>query len=209
MTGRANRAMKSRLWWILASVAGAVAGAALARLLFTSARFGAQQIGQLTGHTLLFPATIGLALGLSQWLVLRRLPEHPGAATRIGRKFWAPLTALGIVAMILPLYWVDVLLIVGNPFTLPIVMAPGLVLVALLQGLMIPARHWIPWTVWGGLLGSMLAEPVAYMGMSDLEKLAIDPAFPVEITFSSVVGFFIGLFQSTPFARLSSQTKGD
>jgi len=197
--------MKPRLWWIIASVGGAVMGAILARTLFAGARFGAQTVGELGAQTVFFPVVIGLTFGFAQWCVLQTLRRDPGTRSRVGQNLWVPFTTLGIVAMILPLYWFPTIMF-SFPLTLPVGLVPGLLLLSILQSLMVPASKWIIRTVLGGLVGAFLAGPVAYLGMDSLEILVRDPAFPVEITFSGMVGLFIGLFQSAPIAKLSSQS---
>ena len=194
-----------RLLWIGASALGSLIGAVAALTFFPSAAFGANPTGQFGWHLVGFASLIGAALGLSQWVVLRHLLKPANATDRLLLHLWIPATSLGIVAMLMPLWWRDAEVFILLPWMSAGPMIPGIVLLGILQQLilrrLISIRlHWIPPTLIGVTIGSTLGL-IAVIGVALFtieNRIAIQ--FSIDLAWSSVTGIFLGLFQARALA---------
>ena len=200
--------IKASTKWSLFSGAGAAAGAASAGDFFPSAIVDRLQTGyfnlDLVGP-LFFAAMIGVLFGLAQWLVLRRIRGNNDVRARDARQLWIPMTAVGVVTMVLPLLWIYAeqrawLHIVGLP-----VMVPGIIILSSAQFMLItrifPERPWFWRTVIGAVLGAVFGIPVSAF----LQHVCY---VPEEISYAGIIGLFIGALQSVSIGMLSSPGDG-
>jgi len=107
---------------------------------FPGAAFGASPTGQFGWHLVGFASLIGAALGLSQWVVLRHLLKPANATDRLLLHLWIPATSLGIVAMLMPLWWLDAEVFILLPWMSAGPMIPGIVLLGILQQLVVSVK---------------------------------------------------------------------
>lgn len=154
---------------------------------------------------------IGLLFGLTQWLVLRRMHHNNGVSVQVARLLWTPMTAIGIVAMLLPLWRISVDTLFWVPGSGLFVMVQGIVLLSALQCVLIclvfPGESWfwrIAWfwrTAIGAALGGALGFHIALILFNFL-------FIPIEIGWAGTMGLFIGKLQSRCVDRLSSSRNG-
>ena len=200
--------IKTSTKWLLFSCAGAAVGAALANDFFPSAIVDRLRTGyfnlDLVGP-LFFAAMIGVLFGVAQWSVLRRIQGNNDVRAQDARQLWIPMTAVGVVTMVLPLLWVYAeqrawLHIVGLP-----VMVPGIIILSAVQFMLIarifPERPWFWRTVIGAVLGAVFGIPVSAF----LQHVCY---VPEEISYAGTIGFFIGALQSGSIGMLSSPGDG-
>ncbi len=143
------------LTWLLTATFGCAIGAALAVELFPELGFASNPTGEFHPEMFLFTGLVGLGLGLGQALVLGWMRALP--LWRLA--LWVVLTTIAVVGMILPLWWVDAVVFMFAPWRAIISLGPGLVALALLQGLLLHPRvvwhRWLVSTLIGGALGSV------------------------------------------------------
>ena len=190
--------------WFMFSGAGAAGGAAVADYFFPSAIVRRLQTGYFDldlGGPLFFAGIIGVLFGLAQWFVLRRIHGNNDVRAQDARQLWIPMTAGGVVTMVLPLLWIYAeqrawLHIVGLP-----AMAPGIIILSVAQFMLIsrilPERPWFWRTVIGAVLGAVCGLPVSAF----LQYICYVPG---EISYAGTIGLFIGALQSGSIGMLSS-----
>ena len=94
-----------KAWWIGISGLGALVGATIAVALFPGAAFGENPTGEFGWHLVGFGLSIGLSFALAQWLVLRGALADKLAIGALLTAQWLVFSSVGIVALLLPLWW--------------------------------------------------------------------------------------------------------
>lgn len=193
--------------WILASGLGAGIGAALACTIFPEAGFAENPTGLFSWKLVGFAATIGATFGLFQAGALGALLGDRSWRARIAAMLWLPASAIGIAAMIFPLWWTDAELLLMLPIAVPIAMAPGVMVLAAGQGLLAysiaPSSNWFLRTVAGAAIGGLVGLPVAVMIGPILPGLFEAPVpGPGETIWAATTGLVIGAIQRRPLERL-------
>lgn len=156
------------LLWIGLSALGAWAGAQLAVILFPDAGLGRNPTGHFAGHLIGFALAIGIPLALCQWLVLRFVAAYPRPVSKALLLTWIPITAAGVLAILLPLWWMDAEFLVLVPLGVWIPMLPGLTVLGIAQSLPLYqiagiSSKWAGPTVVGGALGAVVGLIAALM----------------------------------------------
>lgn len=194
--------------WTLLSFCGALIGIYFASHYFPSAIPGQIKTGYFdvdVASPLLFALGTGIFFGMAQWAALRHILGNANVHAKEAQELWAPVTTIGVVAMMLPLLWIDAvaparLYIAGLP-----VMVPGIILLSMLQlalvRKMLPKRSWFWRTATGAALGAALGLPVSWL-------LLHTCYVPGEISYAGTIGLCIGAFQSGYIGVLSSSLKG-
>ena len=148
-----------------------------------------------------FAAVIGVLFGLAQWSVLRRIHGNNDVRAQDAQQLWIPMTAVGVVTMVLPLLWIYAeqrawLHIAGLP-----AMTPSIIILSSAQFILIsrilPERSWFWRTMIGAFLGAVCGLPVSVF-------LQYACYVPSEISYAGTIGLFIGALQSGSIGMLSS-----
>lgn len=180
-----DKSERSRtLWfWIGGSAVGALVGAGLALILFPIVGLGGRN---LVG----FALAIGIAFGISQWLVLRYVPRYREEANTSWLVLWIPVTSIGVAAMILPLWWWPAEQSFWQPWLVVLPMLPGMIFLGLVQWFLLyrvisASFIWVVLTIVGAAVGSILGLVAASFPLP----------FPGEATWAFVTGAGIGVLQ--------------
>jgi hypothetical protein len=188
--------------WIAASALGALAGAAVALGLFPGAGFARNPTGQFSYQLLWFALTVGLFFAAAQSGVLVHvIRENPGQKP-ILFLLWVVASTIGIVTMLLPMWWVDADALIFLPYFAFWPMLPGIGLLAVLQWLVLRSAlsaglMWIVLTIVGATIG-------AVVGL--LAALLLAWVIPLEITWAAVTGASIGLLQRAELTRMLNKS---
>jgi len=197
--------------WTCGSALGTLIGAIGALAFFPSAAFGANPTGQFGWHLVGFASLIGASLGLAQWAILLHLLKPTHATNRLILHLWIPATAMGIVAMLMPLWWQDAAVLVFLPLMGAAIMIPGCVLLGIAQQLilrrLIAARLvWVQPTLIGVVIGSTLGLIAVIGAAFFVHETGIEIPFSIDLAWSLVTGTFLGLFQARALgANLSAR----
>ncbi len=195
--------------WALSSGAGAAVGAWIACLAFPSARFAQNPIGHFSWALVGFASTVGAGFGIAQSAalayVLKLSTGGQNTRTRVIESAWIIATALGVFAMIFPLWWTYAEALVLAPGYMLAVMAPGIVLLAVLQSLLIrpfgPPKGWLWRTAVGGGIG-------ASMGLFAAMMIGAVLPLPMEAAWAGSFGLVIGAMQAKLIQAISARTGG-
>lgn len=194
-----------RLLWIAASGLGACLGAVLAVVLFPEMAFARNPTGHHDPRQIGFALALGAPLGLAQALALAWLFRRTRWTRFVGLVLWTPVTATGVVLMLLPLWDIDAeALIFIAPFGgLAAYLWRGLVVLALGQWLLVRTMARLPsawalltaagafagasWGLLAGLLGTYpLSLAAAALGL---------PQPPMEPAWALAFGAALGVAQ--------------
>ena len=96
--------------WTLLSFCGALIGIYFASHYFPSAIPGQIKTGYFdvdVASPLLFALGTGIFFGMAQWAALRHILGNANVHAKEAQELWAPVTTIGVVAMMLPLLWID------------------------------------------------------------------------------------------------------
>jgi len=192
--------------WSAASALGAALGAVAALALFPDAAFARNPTGQFGLHLVGFALTIGIALGLAQWLVLHYTPWPPPRHSLRSLGLWIPATGLGVALMVMPLWWLDAEVlgfIVFAPVEVVVHMVgpmlPGIALLALMQWALLRDHGlgdtgWITRTLIGGILG-------VTVGLVFSMLAGLRGVLPLEALWALGTGLILGLVQAGALVR--------
>ena len=178
--------------WICGTGISALVGAGLALILFPSAAFARNPTGQFGWNLVGFALAIGIPFAISQWMILRYFPRYRKTAKISFLVLWIPVTSIGITLMILPLWWLDVMVLILAPWVVVVKMLPGMIVLGLGQWFVlyrvITARFiWVLRTILGAAIGAVLGLAVAIA----LSLISL----PLETTWALVIGASIGALQ--------------
>ncbi len=177
-----------RALWSVATGIGALAGAWAGVQMFPMVRFAEHPTGQFHPAMLGMAALVGFGFALAQGLLLAFW--RPGGFSLARIALWLPLTTLAVGSMIMPLWWVDAEVLILAPIYAMQVMGPGILALALAQGLLaarsLRGRTWARWTVIGGIAGSLAGLPVAAF---------LGSLIPVEAAWAGAVAAILAAFQ--------------
>jgi len=180
------------LWlWIGASAIGALAGARLALILFPSAAFARNPLGQYDWNLVGFAFSVAIPLAIAQWLALRHALRGRKAAQSVFLFLWIPVTSIGIAVMILPLWAWNAEEFAVLPWLVALPMLPGMICLGLGQWLLlyrlISARAiWALLTIMGAAIGAILGLVAAFF----LQPIRL------ELTWAFMTGAGIGALQA-------------
>ena len=173
-----------RWWWTVGSGLASLLGAHLALSWYPQAGFAQNPTGQFEWYLVKFAFTLSIPIALWQLLVLVVALRTDISCWLLKLVFWLPVTSMGIVAMILPLWWWNASFLLTLPFIAFIPLVPGVTALAILQSLILRGllRHsslWVAQTIVGVVLGAMAGL-----------FIAITIPAPIELTwaFVTVVG---------------------
>ena len=203
------RSLNLILIWAFASGLSAGLGAFIAVLTFPEAGFGQNHIGVYNAALFAFACLIGLALGSTQYLVLRKIFLYYSRSVDAWLLSWIPATAIGIVILIIPLSYFDANALLREPLLPALIMLPGASVLGIGQWFIlrqygisgdqyrITGVAWIIRTAIGVLLGASLGLIAAFFifGFAYMASGLIEPVW------ASFVGLGLGLFQGDFLAR--------
>lgn len=157
-----------RWLWTLASAAGTGVGAYLAMRYFPEAGFAQHPTGQYGPVLYGFAISVAVPLALVQCVLLASFLGSCTPGRLVLLLLWMPVTAVGIVVMILPLWSWDALVFMMMPPSVALVMLPGAVLMGLAQNVIVYVLfgtriYWAALTVVGVVIGSVAGLVLAFM----------------------------------------------
>jgi hypothetical protein len=185
-----RQAFHARWLWTLASAAGTGVGAYLAMRYFPEAGFAKHPTGQYGPYLYGFAVSVALPLALAQFVLLASFLGSYTPGRLVLLLLWIPATAVGVMAMILPLWSWDAFVFAIMPLAVAVVMLPGAVLMGLAQNVILYALfgtriYWAALTVVGAVIGSVAGLVLAFM---------LQP-MPLEVVWGIVTGAGIGATQ--------------
>ncbi len=136
-----------------------------------------------------FASLVGASLAVGQWLVLRRIPAAHAARRPGVAALWVPATTIGIMAMVLPLWYIDAVVLTFVPFAVVVPMTPGMVFLGAVQWSILflltgANANWILVTIVGATLGAIVG---LVLGM-------VFP-LPIEPVWAGITGLGLGVLQ--------------
>lgn len=175
--------------WAIVSGAATAAGAVLAILVFPEAGFARNPTGMFGWHLVGFASLVGGSLAIGQWFVLRRIPAVRTAGRPVVTALWIPLTTIGIIATVLPLWSVDAMVLTIVPLAVVVPVMPGIVFLGAAQWSILylltgANSNWILATIAGATLGTIVG----------LVTAVVLP-LPVEPIWAGVTGLGLGVLQ--------------
>lgn len=115
--------------------------------------FARNPTGQFHPQMVAFAALVGLGLALGQVLALAVARALPVGSLVL----WVPGTVVGVIALVMPLWWMDAIVLVLAPWFALAVVGPGLVIVGAWQGVLVrpftSGKRWFQGTTIGGAEG--------------------------------------------------------
>ena len=163
------------LWVCVGSVALAL-GATLAIDSVPEARFGVSPTGQFRWYLVHFALFVGVPFAIAQWAGL--LVALPGKNLQkvLISMLWLPATCVGVVAMLLPMWWWSASMFADMPIGVAIPILPGAVVLGAGQALVLQmltgrCRYWIMSTLLGVVFGAVLGLGVAVYFEESLEVI--------------------------------------
>ena len=189
--------------WTLISGVSTSLGAYIAVQLFPEAGFAQNRIGDYNITLFAFPFLIGLALGLAQYAMLRSILTKQSRPVGSWLVFWIPVTAIGILVLIAPLYFFLAEDMLRAPWLPALIMLPGAFILGFGQWLIL-RRHeitgaaWITRTAIGTLLGASLGLITAF---SFIGFAAFSRGGLIEPVWACYVGLGLGLFQGNHLSK--------
>jgi hypothetical protein len=191
------------LTWALTSGLSAGLGAHVAVRFFPQAGFAQNPTGQYSIALFAFAGLVGLALGSAQYIVLRKFFLYHSRPVDAWLLWWVPATAIGVLALIVPLYTVDATALLAAPWLPALIMLPGAGILGVGQWLILH-RHefrevrWIVRTVIGTLLGASLGLIAAF---ASIGFASFSVPGMIEPVWAGFVGLGLGLFQGDQLSR--------
>ena len=172
-------------------------GAMIALQNFPEAGFAQNPTGVFGSHLVGFAASVAVPVAAVQCFLLTRLCRTISMRQLVLLLLWFPVTAAGIMAMIMPLWWFDAWLLSIAPWLAAAPMLPGVLGLGLAQWLIVRALfgarfYWITVSVTGAVVGSILGLVIA---------MVLQP-IPLEITWAAVTGLGITLPQANMLGQL-------
>lgn len=159
-----------RATWIGANLVAIMFGVALAMLVFPDAMAGRNPTGQFGWHLVGFSSVVSLPIAAVQSFLLA-FTDLLAVRPR-GRLFvmWFIATSIGVMLVPLPLWWVDVEVLIMLPHLFVVYIAGGILFLALLQYLVLRllacgTAYWILATTLGAVLGGIVGSTVIYSAM--------------------------------------------
>jgi len=189
-----GKPLKLILVWALTSGSSTGLGAYVAVRFFPEAGFAQKPTGEYSFALFVLACLIGLALGSAQYVVLRKLFLNYSRSVDAWLLFWIPATAIGVLVLIVPLYYFDAKDLLRAPWLPALIMLPGAGILGIGQWLIL--RHyenvgvaWIARTAIGILLGACIGLIAAFLCSVFSSPGLMEPVW------AGFVGLGLGLFQ--------------
>ena len=198
-----GKSLKLLFSWAIVSGLSTGLGAFIAVLLFPAAGFAQTQTGEYSIALFGFACLIGLFLGIAQYVMLRSLFLKQSRPVDIWLCFWIPATAVGVIVLIVPLYFFNAVDMLRAPWLPALIMIPGAVVLGMGQWLIL--RHykiagatWMIRTAVGTLFGASIGLITAFAFIS---FSAFSPGGLIEPVWACYVGLGLGLFQGSYLSK--------
>ncbi|MDA9982817.1 hypothetical protein N9H39_08810 [Gammaproteobacteria bacterium] len=164
-------------------------GVVFALYQFPDAAFARNPVGQFGWHLVGFASAIGIPLAVSQWVILSYIPKYRKSANVSYLILWIPITSIGIILTILPLWFWDASAFAAMPLLVMAPILPGAIFLGfgqwfVLHQVIMAKITWVARTIIGIAIGATVGLLAAF----------ITP-FPMELTWAFVTGVGIGIFQ--------------
>ena len=191
------------LTWALTSGLSAGLGAYVAVRFFPQAGFAQNPTGEYSIALFAFAGLIGLVLGLAQYIVLRSISLFFSRSVDAWLLLWIPATAIGVLALIVPLYFFEATELLTAPWLPALIMLPGAGVLGIGQWLILyryefKEVRWILRTVIGTLLGASLGLIAAF---ASIGFASFTVPGMIEPVWAGYVGLGLGLFQGDHLSR--------
>ncbi len=153
------------LWVFLGSIALAF-GASLAIDAVPEGRFGVSPTGQFRWYLVRFALFVAVPFAIAQWVgLLLSLPSR-GLERILISVLWLPATCVGVLAMLLPMWWWSASMFADMPIGVAVPVLPGAVVLGGCQALVMQmlagsGRYWLMSTLLGAAFGTVLGLAVA------------------------------------------------
>ena len=198
-----GKSLKLIIVWALGSALSTGLGAYVAVLFFPEAGFARNPTGEYSITLFAFALLIGLSLGSAQYVMLKNMMLHHSRAVDTWLLFWIPASAIGVLVLIVPLYFFVATDMLRAPWLPAMIMLPGAGILGLGQWLIL--RHyemagvaWVVRTTVGALLGASLGLIAAF---SFVGFAAFSFTGLIEPVWGVLVGLGLGLFQGNHLSR--------
>lgn len=188
--------------WTLLTGAALGFGALLARMLVPEAGFGMHPTGKYDASILGFSLIAGLPLGICQFLALRHWTKKASLPSCENLFLWFPVTTIGVMAILLPLWSFSAMELLIVPPLAAIVMIPGLLILGVGQwwsvrkGNLVSSK-WILRTVFGGAFAALTGILLGFV--------AGYGSIPIEFAWGSITGLVLGAIQGNELGRRFGQ----
>jgi hypothetical protein len=188
--------------WIGVSGLGALLGATIAVVFFPGAAFAENPTGQFGWHLVGFALSVGIPFSAAQWLLLHSTLQYKKAMSGWLSVVWLIFSAVGIAAILLPLWWMPWGQVLLAPYKTVSVMIPGSLVLALGQWFVLgrigeSSSSYVALTCVGVAVGGYLGLIAAFV-----LSLMTGALLPLEHAWALLFGLTVGAFQSRPMARV-------
>jgi hypothetical protein len=187
--------------WIGVSGLGALLGATIAVASFPGAAFAENPTGEFGWHLVGFALSIGVSFAVAQWLLLSNLLADKRAMNTFLSAVWLIASSAGIVAILLPLWWMPWGQILLAPHWTVAVMMPGSLFLGFGQRIVLgqigkTSNRYVWLTCFGVAIGGYLGLIGAFLLMFVSAAL-----LPINHMWALLFGLVVGAFQCRPLEK--------
>jgi len=188
--------------WAGVSGLGALVGATIAVAFFPGAAFAENPTGEFSWHLVGFALSIGVSFAVAQWLLLRKALEGKTVMSASLSALWLIASTAGIVAILLPLWWMNWGQVLLAPHMTVSVMIPGSLVLGFGQRIVLgqlgKASNRYAWlTCFGVAAGGYLGLIGAFLLMFVSNAL-----LPINHMWALLFGSIVGAFQCRPLEKI-------
>ena len=187
--------------WVGISGLGALIGATIAVASFPGAAFAENPTGEFGWHLVGFALSIGVSFAVAQWLLLSNLLADKRAMNTFLSALWLITSTAGIVAILLPLWWMPWGQVILAPHWTVSVMIPGSILLGFGQRMVLgqvgkASNQYVWLTCFGVAVGGYLGLIGAFLLM-----FVSNAILPINHMWALLFGLIVGAFQCRPLEK--------
>ncbi len=189
-----------RLMWVGLSAVGLALGAILAIGAVPEARFGINPTGRFHSYLVEFSLLVAVPFAVAQWIgLLLILPRRIARQVTVS-VLWIPVTCVGVLAMLLPMWWWSASSLTGMPIGVAIALLPGAAILGVSQAHVLRlltgrCDYWLISTLLGVAFGSVFGL-----------MFAMNAGNALEVIWAAITGLGIAGFQSAALIHNTAQS---